>query len=717
MSYLRFRHSRLVVAVLLLIFVIAFFWFDLDRFLTLSYIKSIQAEVHRHYLVDPVRVLFFYFIVYVLVTAFSLPGAAVMTLAGGGFFGFWVGTLVVSFASSIGATLAFFATRFLIRDWVQQRFHERLTALNQGLEKDGPFYLFTLRLIPMFPFFLINLAAGLTDLRVSVFYLVSQIGMFAGTCVYVNAGTQLAQVNSLRGLVSPGVLGSFIILGIFPLAAKKMIEAMQAYKHLGKFNKPKKFEYDMVVIGAGAAGLVTSYISAAVKAKVALIEKHKMGGDCLNTGCVPSKALIRSARVLSDIQRANDFGIRAAGAEFDFADVMERVQGIIRKIEPHDSVERYTSLGVDCIHGSAIIRSPYEVEVNGRILTTRNITIASGASPFVPPIPGLAQMPYYTSDSIWSLRQKPHRLVILGGGPIGCEMAQTFQRLGCQVTQVESRDRLMLRGDPDVSAHIEKRFVREGIRVLTSHEATRFAFENGAYVVYCAGPAQQLRVEFDAVLLALGRKANTENLGLEKLGIQTTPAGTIETDECLRTIYPNILVAGDVAGPYQFTHVASHQAWYAAVNGLFRPFRQYKADYRVIPWCIYTDPEVAQVGLSEVEATAKKIPYHLSTYRLDGLDRAVCESENEGFIKVLTAPGQDKILGVTIVGSHAGEIIAEYVLAMKYKLGLNKILGTIHTYPTMAEANKYVAGVWKRETAPKYALALLERFHRWRRGG
>ncbi len=716
MKHLRSRQSKVAVAILLVVFVILFFWLDLDRFLTLSYIKSIQADVHRQYVIHPARVLILYFLIYIVATALSLPGAAVMTLAGGGFFGFWVGTLVVSFASSIGATLAFLASRFLIRDWVQQRFHDRLSAINQGLEKDGPFYLFTLRLIPVFPFFLINLAMGLTDLRVSVFYLVSQIGMLAGTFVYVNAGTQLAQIDSLKGLVSPGVLGSFVILGIFPLLTKKIIEMVQGHKHLRRFSKPKKFEYDMVVIGAGAAGLVTSYISAAVKAKVALIEKHKMGGDCLNTGCVPSKALIRSARILSDIQRAREFGIRSAAAEFDFAEVMERVQSIIRKIEPHDSVERYTSLGVDCLHGSATIRSPYEVEVNGRILTTRNITIASGASPLLPNIPGLTQMPYYTSDSIWSLRQRPHRLVILGGGPIGCEMAQTFQRLGCQVTQIERRERLMLRGDPDVSMHIESRFVREGIRVLTGHEATRFTFENGANVVYCAGPTQQLRIEFDAILLALGRRANVDNLGLEKLGINTTRSGTVETDECLRTIYPNILVAGDVAGPYQFTHVASHQAWYAAVNGLFRPFRQYKADYRVIPWCIYTDPEVAQVGLTEVDANEKKIPFHLSLYRLDGLDRAVCESENEGFIKVLTVPGTDKILGVTIVGPHAGEIIAEYVLAMKYNLGLNKILGTIHTYPTMAEANKYVAGVWKRETAPKAALVLLERFHRWRRG-
>ena len=486
-----------------------------------------------------------------------------------------------------------------------------------------------------------------------------------------------------------------------------------------KWPKPRRFDRNLVVIGAGAAGLVTAYIAAAVKAKVSLVEKHKMGGDCLNTGCVPSKALIRTANLLSHIRRAKEFGLRKTVAEFDFAEVMERVQRVVKAVEPHDSVERYAALGVDCILGEAKITSPYTVAIrteNGtRTLSTRAIVIATGARPFIPPIPGLEGIGYLTSDTVWNLRQLPRRLLVLGGGPIGCELAQCFARLGAQVTQVEMLPRIMFHEDPEISVMVMQSFQAEGIDVRIGHKARRFVIENGERILIAEHDGAEVRIPFDAVLVAVGRVANTTGYGLEALGIAPTRTGTVATNAYLQTIYPNIYACGDVAGPYQFTHAAAHQAWYAAVNALFGRFRKFKADYSVMPWATFTDPEVARVGLNEIEAREKAVPYELSVFQLDDLDRAIVDGEAHGFVKVLTMPGKDKILGVTIVGERAGEVIAEYVLAMKQGIGLNKILGTIHIYPTLAEANKYVAGVWKRAHAPVGLLNWAERYHAWMR--
>lgn len=477
-----------------------------------------------------------------------------------------------------------------------------------------------------------------------------------------------------------------------------------------------KYDYNLIAIGAGSAGLVTTYIGAAVKAKVALIEKHKMGGDCLNTGCVPSKALIRSAKMLSYINRHKEFGFTSAKAEFDFANVMERVQKVISKVEPHDSIERYTSLGVDCITGEATILSPHKIQVNGKTLTTKNIVIATGARPMVPPIPGLDQVPHLTTDTVWDLRKKPERLLVVGGGPIGSELAQGFARLGCQVTQIEKLDCILSREDRDVSDVVCKRFVEEGIHLKLNSSLVEFRVENGKNIAVLEKDGKREELEFDQVLLALGRRANIKGFGLENINIELNANGTIKVDEYLRTTkYPNIYACGDVAGPFQFTHTAAHQAWYCAVNALFSPFKKFKADYSVIPWCTFTDPEVARVGLNETEAKEKGIPHEVTTYGIDDLDRAIADEEDYGMVKVLTEPGKDKILGACIVGYHAGDLLAEYVLAMKHGIGLNKVLGTIHTYPTMAEANKYTAGVWKKNNAPATLLNWVEKFHTWRR--
>ncbi|MBE7424357.1 MAG: FAD-dependent oxidoreductase [Zoogloeaceae bacterium] len=709
---------------LLLLFAIAaaaglFFALDLGHYLSLDWLKAQQDAIAAYRADQPLAAVAVYFALYVAVTALSLPGAALMTLAGGAVFGLLWGTLIVSFASSIGATLAFLASRFLLRDWVMARFGRRLAAIDAGVRKEGAFYLFTLRLVPVFPFFLVNLLLGLTAMKARTFYWVSQLGMLAGTVVYVNAGTQLAQIDSLAGIVSPGLLLSFALLGLFPLIANRIVESVRARRVYARWPKPARFDRNMVVIGAGSAGLVTAYIAAAVKAKVTLIEKHRMGGDCLNTGCVPSKALIRSAKFLSHVGRAGEFGCRAATADFSFAEAMERVQRVVRTVEPHDSVERYSGLGVEVIEGAAKIVSPWAVEVTRdggarQTLTTRSIVIAAGARPFVPPIPGIEEIGYLTSDTVWALRELPRRLVVLGGGPIGCELTQAFARLGAQVTQVEMLPRIMIREDAEVSERVTRRFRAEGIAVLTNHKARQFLVEDGEKILVAEHEGRDVRIPFDAVLVAVGRVANLQGYGLEEIGVGASR--TVDTNAFLQTNYPNIYAAGDVAGPFQFTHTAAHQAWYAAVNALFDPFRKFKADYAVIPWATFTEPEVARVGLNEQEAKEKGIPYEVSRYDLDDLDRAIADSEAHGFVKVLTVPGKDRILGVTLVGEHAGDLIAEYVLAMKHGIGLNKILGTIHIYPTLAEANKYVAGVWKKAHAPERLLAWVERFHAWRRG-
>ncbi|MCK9635289.1 MAG: FAD-dependent oxidoreductase [Methylobacter tundripaludum] len=711
--------SRWALLAFIAALVAVFFAFDLQHYLTLEMLKLQQAAIEAYRADHPVLASVVYALIYIAVTGLSLPGATVLTLAGGAVFGLLWGTLIVSFASTIGATLAFLAARFLFSEAVKSRFGDRLNLINKGMDRQGALYLFTLRLVPVFPFFVINLVMGLTNLKAQTFYWVSQVGMLAGTVVYVNAGTQLGKLESLSGILSPGLIGSFALLGVFPLLANKIVEAIKANKVYAQWVKPARFDSNIVVIGAGSGGLVTAYIASAVKAKVTLIEKHKMGGDCLNTGCVPSKALIRSARLQAQMRRSADFGIKKADAEVNFAEVMSRVQSVVKAVEPHDSVQRYTDLGVEVIEGEATIISPWEVQVKtaheSRIITTRSIVIAAGARPFVPPIPGIEHIGYLTSDTVWDLRELPKRLVVLGGGPIGCELAQSFARLGSEVTQVEMLPRLLVREDSEVSEAVMAAFRLEGIHVLVEHTAKGFIIENGEKILLAEHDGKELRIPFDNLLLAIGRVAKIQGYGLEQLGVEISDGRAIEINEFQQTNYPNIFACGDVSGPFQFTHTAAHQAWYASVNALFGSFIKFRTDYSVIPWATFTDPEVARVGLNEQDAKAKGVVYELSTYHLDDLDRAIADGVAHGFVKVLTAPGNDRILGVTIVGEQAGELIAEFVLAMKHNIGLNKLLDTIHIYPTLSEANKYAAGVWKRNHAPKGLLWCIARYHDWRR--
>ena len=708
---------KVALLALVLVLLAGFFVFDIGQYLSLDALKAQQAALDAQVQAHPWVAGSLFFIVYVLVTALSLPGAALMTLVGGALFGLLGGTLLASFASTLGATLAMLLSRYLLRDRVQTRFRQRLAKIDQGIEREGASYLFALRLVPVFPFFLINLAMGLTRLPVRTFWWVSQLGMLPGTLVYVNAGRELGQLESLGGILSPGLIGAFVLLGLLPVLSRKALDWFKARKVYAAWDKPRYFDRNLVVIGAGSGGLVSAYIAAAVKAKVTLIEKHKMGGDCLNTGCVPSKALIRSARMASDLKKAEQLGFKPVDAEVDFAAVMARIQRVIATVEPHDSVKRYTGLGVEVIEGEARITSPWTVEVYGQRITTRAIVIATGAGPTVPSIPGIELVAPLTSDTVWALREQPKRLLVLGGGPIGCELAQAFQRLGCQVTLVQRNERLLPREDADASAAVLASLRADGVDVRLGHNAERFTEGQRQLVCRSLDSDGEVAIEFDQVLLALGRTANIKGFGVEELRLEVRTNGTLATDDYLTTRFPNIYAVGDVTGPFQFTHVSSHQAWYGAVNGLFGGFKRFKVDYRVIPWATFTDPEVAHVGLNEQEAQAQGVAYEVTRFGMDELDRAIADEAAHGYIKVLTVPGRDRILGATIVGEHAGDLITEYVSAMKHGLGLNKILGTIHIYPTLAEANKSVAGEWKRAHAPARVLRWVARFHRWRRGG
>ncbi|EMP54392.1 dihydrolipoyl dehydrogenase [Marinobacter santoriniensis NKSG1] len=715
------NRSKLLLVLVIAAIVALFIGLDGDKLLTLENLQANQAAVAQWIGRNLLAAVLGYASIYVLVTALSLPGATIMTLAGGAFFGNLYGLAAVSIASTVGASLAFLVARFLLRDTLQQRYKDTIAKIDRGIEKDGAFYLATLRLVPVFPFFLINLAMGLTGMKLCTYALISWITMLPGTFVYVNAGTQLGQIQSTGDIVSADLLVSFALLGLFPLIAKFVVGFLRRRKVYAGWKKPTHFDYNLLVIGGGSAGLVSAYIAAAVKAKVALIEKDKMGGDCLNTGCVPSKALIRSARAADTLRHANRYGLEAVPVKGSFRNIMNRVKDVIAQVEPHDSPERYRKLGVDCISGEASFVSPWELEVthtDGRTerLTARSIVVATGGKPAMPPIPGLKDMNPLTSENLWELQDQPERLLVLGGGPIGCELAHAFARLGSQVVQVERGERLLPREDADVADMVRKQFEEDGIRVLLGHAAAEFRIEESEKVAYCEHEGERVRIPFDEVLVAVGRAANTSGLHLERLGIETLPNGTVPVEEDMSLRYPNVFACGDVAGPYQFTHAAAHQAWYAAVNGLFGQFKRFKVDYRVMPWVTFTSPEVARVGLSEAEAKEKGIAYELTRYRLDDLDRAIAESEAQGFIKVLTPPGKDRILGAVVVGAHAGEILAEFTLAMKHGLGLNKILGTIHPYPTWNEAAKYAAGEWKRAHAPAGVLRLLEKLHGWRRG-
>ena len=699
---------KILLLFLIAFIIFSFYIFNGEEYLSLDYLKENARLIENYKDRYPVRVATIFFIIYTISTAISFPGAAILTLAAGSIFGFWMGIFLVSFASTLGATGAFLASRYLFRRWIQRNYSEKIKIINLGIKKEGAFYLFALRLIPIFPFFLINLVMGLTSITTKTYFFVSQIGMLAGTMVYVNAGHELQKINSIQDILSFRILLSFSLLGILPLMGRKILQYIRSRRLYKNFKRPSSFDYNMAVIGGGAAGLVTAYICALIKAKVVLIEKDKMGGDCLNTGCIPSKSLIKAAKLVYQGKKtASLYGIHM-DISLDFKSIMNRIRHVVADIAPHDSHERYEKLGVHCLKGEARLISPWEIEVNGKRITAANITVASGASPFIPPIKNIEHIDYLTSDTFWNLESLPQKFLVLGGGPVGLEMAQALSRLGSQVSIVELGTRIMPKEDEDVSQCLAEKLKKEGISILTSHRAEEFK----GNCLICDVKGKKINIDFDKVLIAVGRKSNTGKLGLD---ISLRDNGTISANSFLQTNYPNIYVCGDVTGPFQLTHMASHQAWYCAINALFKPFARFSINYKTTPWCTYTDPEIATVGLNEQMAKKKGISYEVTRYDIKDLDRAIADGENYGFVKVLTVPKKDKILGATVVGSCAGETITEFASAMKNNYGLNKILGTIHIYPSFSEANKHVAGIWKRNHISEKLLGHMKKFHEWRR--
>ncbi|MDM7951996.1 MAG: FAD-dependent oxidoreductase [Cyanobium sp. CZS 25K] len=715
---------RILALALLLAGVVLFFRLGWQRQLDLSALQASRVQLQAWRQAAPLPMAAGFVLVYVLVTGLSLPGATVLTLAGGAIFGLLQGTVLVSLGSTLGATAACLLARTLLREPVRRRFGHRLAPIEAGFRRDGAAYLLSLRLVPVVPFFLVNLLMGLTPMPLLPFAFVSQLGMLPATLVYVNAGTQLGQLTSVNGILSPALLGSLALLGLLPWIVKLLLGRWRLWRLYRPWSRPRHFDRNLIVIGAGAAGLVTAYIAATVRSKVTLIERDRMGGDCLNTGCVPSKALISSARLAARLRHADRYGLAPQEPLVDLHRVLERVREKVAAVAPHDSVERYTALGVDVRLGQARLLSPWQVAITAAdgtetLLTARAIVLATGAAPVIPALPGIDTLRVLTSETLWdALAEHPSprpSLVVLGGGPVGCELAQALAQLGLPVTLLQRNERLLPREDPEVGALVRDVLERDGVRVHTGCRVERVGPGSaGGVQVHVEVGGAALCFTADELLCAVGRQARLEGHGLETLGIPT--GDTIVTNPHLQTLYPNIYAAGDAAGPWQFTHTAAHQAWYAAVNGLFAPVR-FAVDGRVIPRTTFTDPEVARVGLSEAEAIEQEVAFEVTRFALAELDRAIVESAETGFVKVLTVPGKDRILGVTIVAEQAGELLAEFVLAMKCNLGLGKVMGAIHAYPTLAEANKYAAGNWKKAHAPQRTLALLERFHTWRRGG
>jgi pyruvate/2-oxoglutarate dehydrogenase complex dihydrolipoamide dehydrogenase (E3) component/uncharacterized membrane protein YdjX (TVP38/TMEM64 family) len=733
-----------LIAVLALGLVLGLTW-GLGAYPDIATLQNHYTELQAWYVEAPWTVRGAFFGIYVLAASVSLPGIVVLTLAGGAVLGFGWGLLLVSFASSIGATLSFWMARYLFRDWAVSRLGSRFKMLHAGMEREGALYLLSLRLIPLVPFIAVNLAMGLTRIRTGTFYVVSQIGMLLGTAVYIHAGTQLAHLQSTADILSSDVLGALVLLGLLvggmPIVAPWLLDKLRQRRALRPWRgqRPKTFDRNVVVIGAGAGGLVSAYIAASAQAQVTLVEAKAMGGDCLNFGCVPSKALIQSAKVAHLARTAASFGIVAGAVSVDWPAVMRRIRAVIASIAPHDSAERYRAMGVDVRQGHATILNPWTVEISSpgnasQRLTTRSIVIATGAQAIVPAIPGLQEVGFATSDTLWEQLEQyssvPKRIAIVGGGPIGCELAQALARLGAKVTLIESAARVLVREDVEVSALVEAALAADGVEVLTSHFALRCETPNDSngqektlWLVNDGVAHDKLQKEFalpfDLLLCAVGRRARLNGLGLEALGISTDH--TVHTNDYLQTVIPNIFAAGDVAGPYQFTHTAAHQAWYATINALFGDFKRFKVSYHAVPCVTFVAPEVARVGLNEQEAIEQGVAFEVTRFDVADLDRALCDAADPktpplGWVKVLTAPGRGKILGVTIVAAHGAEMLAEYVLAMRHGLGLNHVLQTVHTYPTWGEANKYAAGLWRRAHAPRWALELSRRLHDWRRG-
>jgi pyruvate/2-oxoglutarate dehydrogenase complex dihydrolipoamide dehydrogenase (E3) component/uncharacterized membrane protein YdjX (TVP38/TMEM64 family) len=699
--------------------------------------------------------------VYILACVLFIPGS-LLTLGAGFVFGIVVGTITVSIASTLGATAAFLLGRTLARPWIEARVAHRpkFRALDEAVRRQGFKIVLLTRLSPIFPFNLLNYTFGLTRVSLRDYILASWIGMLPGTVMYVYLGTTLKTLADLAAGNVPTSVGQQVLFGaglvatvavtvlITRLARKALQEAIPpptrqteplahgdlampntvqvlpddvhnqtlvANVHPRDWVNPQpQSRYNLVVIGAGTGGLVCAAGAAGLGARVALVEKHLLGGDCLNVGCVPSKALLRAARAYADVRDAAGFGVTVPpGAKVDFPAVMERMRRLRAGISPNDSAARFHSLGVDVFLGAAHFTGPDAVEVNGQTLRFARAVIATGGRPIQPPIPGLAEAGFQTNETIFSLMELPRRLAVIGAGPIGCELVQAFARFGSQTFLVGKQPQILPREDPDAAQLVETALQHDGVQLLLGHDLRRVERSGGERVLCLESPHGPKEIRVDDILVAVGRVPNVDGLNLEAAGVAHDSRIGVQVDDRLRTTSPRIYAVGDVCSRYQFTHAADAMARLAIQNALF--FGGARLSALTIPWCTYTDPEIAHVGLYERQAQEQGIAVQTLTQPLDGVDRALLDGETAGFVRVHLRRGTDKILGATIVARHAGDMISELTLAMTGGLGLRTPARTIHPYPTQAEAIKKVADAYNRTRLTPFVKRMLDKWMAWTR--
>lgn len=646
----------------------------------------------------------------------GIPGALILTLLAGAVFGWKWGTVIVSVSSTAGACCAFLLSRYFFRELIGEKYSGKGKSVLDAYESKGPLFLLSLRLVPIVPYFLVNLLMGVTRIPLATFALLSAVGMFPSTMLYVKAGVNFSQIRSVSDILSKKMLLLFCFFALIPVAANWMLPRIRFWWVMRKYPKPKSFDYNFVVVGAGSAGLVAANLGARLQAKVALVERGKSGGDCLNRGCVPSKTLLAIAKGVHHRESAESVSAPYGKAKKEYTAVRRSIQRVIEQIAPHDSFERYESLGVDCFEGNAEVISPYEVKVGEKVLTTKNVVIATGASPILPVMPGIREQGVYTSDTIWEMQDLPTRLLVLGGGAIGCELAQAFSRLGVKVTIVEKGPRILAREDERASMLLTGSLQKEGVKLFCETEAVRIDRVQEHLNVQMRrldGSAENLEV--DAVLVALGRKPNQE-VFLNAKGIESLSRAAVKVDSDLSvTTLPNFFFCGDSIGPDFFTHAAGFQGSVVALNALFGGWRKFSGTPKVMPRCIFTEPEVASVGMGEDVLKREKIPFTVCFYSWEKFDRALTEGKENGFVKVFLARGSDKILGATIVGERAGEILQQIVFAMHHGKGLGSFVNVIQPYPSYADCVRMAALAWKNNSAPKWIFPWLRDFHKWNR--
>lgn len=676
-------------------------------------VAAVRARVDAH----PAAAAGLFALAYVAVTALSLPLALWLTLAGGALFGHGIGIPLVALSATAGATLAFLAARHLLRDAVTRRFADRMAAIDRGVARDGWRYLLSLRLVPAIPFFAVNLAMGLTAMPLRSYVVATFVGMLPATAIYVNAGVALGRLRSPSDILTLPAAGSLVLLAALPWVARIGAGVLHRSRPAGRWTRPRRFDRNLIVIGAGAAGLVASLTAATARARVTLVEAGRMGGECLNTGCVPSKALLASARAAEAQRRGPRFGLAPAPVVVDFPAVMRRVAGVIAAIAPHDSAERYRSLGAEVLAGRARLVDPWTVEIalaagGTTRRSARHIVIATGSAPVVPAIEGLTTTPHVTTDTLWDrlaqMDAAPARMAILGGGAVGVELGQALQRLGSAVTLIEAGPRLLPREDPEAVALVTGRLEAEGVRILTETRALSAAPEGDGARIELAGPAGRESLRCDLLLVATGRRPRLDGIGLDDLGLDPADPGA----------WPeSLILAGDADGGPQLTHRAGASGWATAMRALAAPFWRPAVPEDGVARVVFTDPELASCGLSEAEARARGLAVETTRFDLGTLDRALADGDGdgEGIVKVLTRAGSDRILGTTIVGPHASDLAGLVVLAMRRRIGLGALQSVPFAYPTYPEALGRTGGQWRLQRLSPRLLGLAQRWNDLRR--